>query len=105
MDLSAFILKGTTGCLVDLARVCQGQEGGYEQRAAEDVDPAAGTSSGRDACVQAAAPRPVAPLPRPSAPMKPPRMKLRAARVRRKVAGDREHALARRVLLDGVVCG
>lgn len=75
------------------------------ERAAEDVDPAAGTSSGQDACVQSAAPRPVAPHLRPSAPMKPPLMKPRAAKVRRKVAGDREHVLARRVCLDAVVCG
>lgn len=92
-------------CSVYFGRLCQWQEGGYSQRAAEDVDPAAGTGSGRDARVQAAVPRPVAPLLQPSAPMKPPLMKPRAARVRQKVAGDREHALARRLRLDGVVCG
>jgi len=75
------------------------------ERAAEDVDPAAGTSSGRDARVQSAVPRPVDPHAHFPAPMKPPPMKPRAARVRRKVARDREHVLARRVCLDAVVCG
>lgn len=104
-----FILKGTTGSvavyLSGLTAAGGRLQPASSERAAEDVDPAAGTSSGRDACVQSTVPRPVAPHLEPSAPMKPPLMKPRAAKVRRKVAGDREHVLARRVCLDAVVCG
>lgn len=101
--------KDPTGSLVVLLSDCAVAGGRLQpassERAAEDVDPAAGTSSGRDACSQSAVPRPVAPHLQPSAPMKPPPMKPRAAKVRRKVAGDREHVLARRARLDAVVCG
>lgn len=72
--------------------------GASSERAAEDVDPAAGTSSGRDACVHTVAPHLELPALMGTFLMKP-------ARVRRKVAGDREHVLARRARLDAVVCG
>lgn len=74
------------------------------QRSAEDVDPAAGTSIGQVAGVVADVSRQDARYIPSAASMKARPMTPRGAKVRRK-AGDREHVLARRVCLDGAVCG